>query len=66
MYYIVTVRVQFETDKGKISHKSEKYLVLATSITDAEAIVTEKFKDYPQDFEVKSVVHSKILDVYAA
>jgi len=55
MYYTATVKLEFETDKGHVKKKTEAYLVKAESVTDAEAIVHEKFKDYPQDFEVKSV-----------
>ena len=66
MYYTATVKLQFETDKGHIKKKTESYLVKAESVTDAEAIVHEKFKDYPQEFEVKSVSQSRIIDVYSA
>jgi hypothetical protein len=66
MYYTARVQLQFETDKGQIKKKSETYLVKAESVTDAEAIVHEQFKDYPQEFEVKSVSASRIVDVYSA
>jgi Domain of unknown function (DUF4494) len=66
MYYVATVKLEFETDKGHIKKKTEAYLVKAESVTDAEAIVHEKFKDYPQEFEVKSVSQSRIIDVYSA
>lgn len=66
MYYTATVKMQFETDKGHIKKKTESYLVKAESVTDAESIVHEKFKDYPQEFEVKSVSQSRIIDVYSA
>lgn len=66
MYYTATVKMQFETDKGHVKKKSETYLVNAESVTDAEAIVNDKFKDYKFDFEVKSVSQSRIIDVYSA
>ena len=66
MYYTARVQMEFETDKGHVKKKSETYLVKAESVTDAESIVHEKFKDYPQDFEVKSVSQSRIIDVYSA
>jgi len=66
MYYTATVKLEFETDKGHIKKKTEAYLVKAESVTDAEAIVHEKFKDYPQEFEVKSVSQARIIDVYSA
>lgn len=66
MYYNARVQLEFETDKGAMKKKSENYLVKAESVTDAEAIVNEKFKSYPFTFEVKSVSQSRIIDVYAA
>jgi hypothetical protein len=66
MYYTAKVRLEFETDKGATKSKTETYLVKAESVTDAEAIVHEKFKTYPQDFEVKSVSQSNVVDVYSA
>lgn len=66
MYYTARVQMEFENDKGHIKKKSETYLVKAESVTDAEAIVHEKFKQYPQEFEVKSVSQSRIVDVYSA
>lgn len=66
MYYTARVQMEFETDKGHVKKKSETYLVKAESVTDAETIVHDKFKDYPNNFEVKSVSQSRIIDVYSA
>ena len=66
MYYVAQVQMHFETDKGHVKKKTEAYLVKAESVTDAEAIVHDKFKTYPNDFEVKSVSQSRIVDVYTA
>lgn len=66
MYYIARVQLEFETDKGGLKKKSETYLVKAESVTDAEAIVNDKFKDYTFEFEVKSVSQSRIIDVFSA
>ena len=66
MYYTATVKLEFETDKGHVKKKTETYLVKAESVTDAEAIVHEQFKNFPQEFEVKSVSASRIIDVYSA
>jgi hypothetical protein len=38
----------------------------AESVTDAEAIVHEKFKNSTFEFEVKAVSQSRICDVYSA
>ena len=45
MYYTARVQMEFETDKGHVKKKTENYLVRAESVTDAEAIVHEKFKN---------------------
>jgi len=66
MYYTAKVQMEFENDKGHIRKKTETYLVKAESVTDAEAIVHEQFKNFPQEFEVKSVSASNIIDVYSA
>ena len=66
MYYTANVSLHFEDAKGHVKKKTETYLVKAESVTDAEAIVNEKFKDYTQEFEVKSVSQSRIVDVYSS
>ena len=66
MYYTARVQMEFETDKGHVKKKTENYLVRAESVTDAEAIVHEKFKNSTFEFEVKSVSQSRICDVYTA
>jgi hypothetical protein len=66
MYYTARVQLEFETDKGGTKKKSETYLVKAESVTDAEAIIHEKFAGYTMGFEVKSVSASRIIDVYSA
>jgi hypothetical protein len=66
MYYTARVQMEFETDKGHVKKKTETYLVKAESVTDAEAIVHEKFKNSTFEFEVKAVSQSRICDVYSA
>ena len=66
MYYNVKVKLSYEDDKGRVKSKTEAYLVKAESVTDAEVIVNEEFKSYPNEFEVKSVTQSNIIDVLAA
>jgi hypothetical protein len=66
MYYNVKVKLSYEDDKGRVKSKTEAYLVKAESVTDAEVIVNEEFKSYPNEFEVKSVTQSNVIDVLAA
>jgi hypothetical protein len=64
MYYTAKVKFEYEDAKGNVKKKSETYLVAAHSVTEAEAVVNEKFKTYPMEFEVKAVSESRIIDVY--
>lgn len=63
MYYTARVQVEFENDKGQSKKRTEQYLVNADSVTEAEAIVNEEFRDYKGGFEVKSISESRIIDV---
>jgi hypothetical protein len=66
MYYIAKVGLEFESDKGTVKKQTETYVVSAESVTDAEAIVHEVFKDYNGFFEVKSVTQTKIVDILSS
>lgn len=64
MYYFA--KVKFETvddNTGRIRKLNEQYLVEAQSISDAESMLNEKFKDSIADFSVVSVQESKIIGV---
>jgi hypothetical protein len=64
MYYIA--KVKFETvddNTGRIRKLNEQYLVEAQSISDAEGMLNEKFKDSIADFSVVSVQESKIIGI---
>lgn len=66
------VMVQVTTTNGdteKVIKVKEQYLVLAVSVTDAEAIVTKHFSESNLDvseFRVVKVDETKILDVLKA
>ena len=63
-YYQVKVEFKTEDDKGKIKRQSYLYLVDAQSVTEAEARTINYLRDQlEEDFEVKSVIASKILKV---
>lgn len=64
-YYTVKVQITLESEtEGKAGKKrSEQYLVQAVSVTDAEAKVHKDFEGFPQDWEVVSVVQTKIVKV---
>ena len=63
MYHSVSVKVSFEDDKGKVKKKTERYLVDAQSVTEAEARVVAYMKGTQQEFEISSASQSKIVDV---
>ncbi len=63
-YFTVKVEFKTEDDKGKIKRQSYLYLVDAQSVTEAEARTVNYLRDQlEEDFEVKSVIASKILKV---
>ena len=63
-YFQVKVEFKTEDDKGRIKRQSYLYLVDAQSVTEAEARTVKYLRDQSEeDFEVKSVIASKILKV---
>ena len=62
-YYISTVKVQDENDRGRITSTNEVYCVEAESCTEAEAKVVKEFEGYNMDYHVKSVKESKIIKI---
>ncbi len=66
MFYTAKVQLEIESDKGKTKKVTESYLVDAVSVTDAETIVYEEFKNETLPFTVKSVTESRIVKVLPA
>jgi hypothetical protein len=62
-YYVAKVKVVINGDNGKQKKNVEQYLVNAVSVTDAESKIHEEFKNDSLDFEVTSVVETKIIKV---
>ena len=62
-YYIATVKVQDENERGRITNTNETYCVEAESVTEAEAKVVKEFEGYKLDYQVKSVKESKIIKI---
>ena len=61
-YYIAKVKIATDASKG-VKYDSEQYLVNATSVTHAEALVNKDFVDTGIDFEVKAVQDTRICKV---
>ena len=62
-YYISTVKVQDENDRGRITSTNEVYCVEAESCTEAEAKVVKEFEGQNIDYQVKAVKESKIIKI---
>ncbi len=63
MYFTVSVKVSHEDDKGKIKKTTERYLVDAMSVTEAEARVTKALEDMTNEFEIVAASTSRIIEV---
>ncbi len=61
-YYVVKFKEMYDTDKGP-KWRTDRFLIQAVSITDAEAKLNTFMKQYPTDFEVVSVSESAITKV---
>ena len=68
MYYEAGISYidEYQDAKGKLRErkKSEKFLLRATSITDAEAKLKEKIKNVYNNYTIKYVKESVILSVF--
>ena len=62
-YYSVKTKREVEQPNGKIKKVGEQYLVLAVSVTDAEAKIYKYLENEPFDWDVKSVSETAILKV---
>ena len=62
-YYISTVKVQDENERGRITSTNEVYCVEAESVTEAEAKVIKDFEGDNTEYQVKEVKETKILKI---
>ena len=60
-YFRVSVRIETETDKGKLKYIRQNYLVSALTPTDVEAKIAKELVG--QDFEVTNISLTNIIDV---
>jgi hypothetical protein len=64
MYFTVTVKILSDNGNGKIKKVTERYLVDAMSVTEAEARATEYLaKGGTQDFEIVAAGVSRVVGV---
>ena len=62
-YFIATVKVQDENERGRITNTNEVYCVEAESVTEAEAKVIKDFEGDNTEYQVKEVKETKILKI---
>ena len=62
-YYIATVKVQDENERGRITSTNEVYCVEAETVTEAEAKVVKEFEGAGVEYQVKEVKESKIIKI---
>ena len=62
-YFIATVKVQDQNERGRITSNNKVYCVEAETVTEAEAKVVKEFEGYQMEYHVKSVKESKIIKI---
>ena len=62
-YFIATVKVQDQNERGRNTTNNEVYCVEAETVTEAEAKVVKEFESYTMDYHLKSVKESKIIKI---
>ena len=62
-YFIATVKVQNQNERGRVTSNNEVYWVAAETVTEAEAKVVKEFEGYQMEYHVKSVKESKIIKI---
>ena len=62
-YYKVSIQVDTENAKGQVKKRREEYIVQAISPTDVEVKMTEYMKGSVSDWEISSLVQTKIIDI---
>jgi hypothetical protein len=64
-YFVAKVQYDLpDENSGKIKKMREEKLVKGFNVTDVEAKVTERFKDYTYEWRITACVESKIDEVY--
>ena len=62
-YFIATVKVQDQNERGRITSNIEVYCVESETVTEPEAKVVKEFEGYSMEYHVKSVKESKIIKI---
>lgn len=59
-YFQVVVKIKREDDKGKLKTQTERHLVEALTVTEAEARVVKFMEQFQEDYLISSVTESRI------
>ena len=59
-YFTVTIKIKREDDKGKLKTTTERHLVDALTVTEAEARVVNFMEQYKEEYMISSVTESRI------
>ena len=62
-YFQVVVKVKRDDDKGKIKTFTERHLVEALTVTEAEARVVKFMEQYQDEYLISSVTESRIVQL---
>ena len=62
-YFIATVKVKTENERGRLTSNNEIYCVESETCTEAAAKVVKEFENQGVEYHVKSVKESKILKI---
>lgn len=63
-YYIATVKVQDENERGRITNTNEVYCVEAETVTEAEAKVVKEFEGYQLIIDLILLVILEYLETF--
>ena len=62
-YFTVSVKFRRDSGNGKMKTSTERYLVDAMSVTEAEARVVKFLESCPDEYQISSAGESRILEV---
>jgi hypothetical protein len=62
-YFAVTIKIKREDDKGKLKTVTERHLVDALTVTEAEARVVKFMEQFGEQFLISSVTESRIIQL---
>jgi sulfur relay (sulfurtransferase) DsrC/TusE family protein len=62
-YFQVTVKIKREDAKGKLKTATERHLVEALTVTEAEARVVKFMEQFQEEYMISSAIESRIIQL---